>query len=83
MSRAARNKGKRATEDTLSSLHSELARCFIDRLRGGEATAQELNAMRQFLKDNNITCIAEYNEDIQELVASLPVFSAESDSLIE
>jgi len=49
-------KGKRAGDETLSEIHDLLARQLLERLKNGDAlNAQEINAVRQFLKDNQIT----------------------------
>lgn len=38
----------------LAALHTELAEELLRRIRQGEATATDLNVVRQFLKDNGI-----------------------------
>lgn len=46
----------RASEDSLADLHGALADEFTRRIKDKSATASDLNAARQFLKDNNISC---------------------------
>ena len=64
----------RATEEALSQLHGALAANFLAKITSGEATPAELNAARQFLKDNSISCVAEENKDMQALSERLPDF---------
>lgn len=68
----------KASENALSNLHGALAEHFIKRLASGEATAAELNCIRQFLKDNGIECDGERNPAMQQLVDDLPSFDDES-----
>ena len=42
-----------ASKETLQDLHRELAEEFLNVLRSGKAKAADLNAARQFLRDNN------------------------------
>jgi hypothetical protein len=37
--------------------------------------AAELNVIRQFLKDNNISCDGQYSQTLQDIVAQLPEFT--------
>jgi hypothetical protein len=62
----------KAPEELLGQLHGELARAFLARVRSGEASPSDLNAARQFLKDNNISCDGPRNADLNALVHSLP-----------
>ena len=43
------------TTEMLSSLHGRLASVLTDLLDSGEASTADLNVIRQFLKDNQIT----------------------------
>lgn len=64
----------------LSSLHEELARDLLTRLRSGEASASELNVVRQFLKDNHIDSIAAKDNPLGQLIqgyGDLPFLSDE------
>ena len=42
------------------------------RLQSGEATASELNVIRQFLKDNNIDCSEQASDPLKNLAKTLP-----------
>ena len=65
---------QRATEKVLAELHGALTKTFLAKITSGEATPAELNAARQFLKDNSISCVAEENKDMQAISDRLPVF---------
>ena len=64
----------RASEDALAELHGTIAQILTKRLHSGEASTADINAAIKFLKDNAITCVGNQNSDIQDLVASLPVY---------
>jgi hypothetical protein len=61
----------------LNSLHSELAAEFLRRVKSGEATAADLSAARQFLKDNNIDGIVKAGGPTHQLAKMLPFTSTE------
>lgn len=81
-------KNARASDAALSALHAALANEFTNILTNGRKVvnketgeleaitpdASTLNAIRQFLKDNDITALAESSPDMAELVdrAKLP-----------
>ena len=56
----------------LNSLHLELAKDLLDKVRSGEAKAGDLNVARQFLKDNGIECIPVENNPMEDLMNNLP-----------
>ena len=56
----------------MKTLHYELAKDLLDKVRSGEAKAGDLNVARQFLKDNGIECIPVENNPMEELMNSLP-----------
>lgn len=62
----------KATEELLSSLHGAMADAMKKKLDSGEATASDLNVIRQFLKDNGINADGEKSEQLQGLVDELP-----------
>ena len=62
----------RADDDTLASLHGLLTDAFIKRIRSGKASPSDLNAARQFLKDNNISCDGPRNAKMCSLADGLP-----------
>lgn len=69
-------------------IHQLLSRNFLDMLQKGvqyidregevkyrQCNAAELNAIRQFLKDNNISADVEFNSSLKELKDELPFIS--------
>ena len=56
----------------MKTLHHELAKELLDKVRCGEAKAGDLNVARQFLKDNGIECIPVENNPMTELMNNLP-----------
>lgn len=62
----------KATEDLLASLHGELAQAMAEKLRNGEATASDLNVIRQFLKDNGINSDGAKDPNLKSLSDDLP-----------
>lgn len=62
----------KATEDFLAQLHGELAKAMAKKLKEGEATASDLNVIRQFLKDNGINSDGAKDPQIKSLVDDLP-----------
>lgn len=61
----------KATEDALALLHAALANSLKDKLASGEATAADLNVVRQFLKDNGIDCYGKANPDVASLAEKM------------
>ena len=62
----------KATEELLASLHGELAKAMEKKLKGEDATASDLNVIRQFLKDNGINSDGTSDPTIQRLASNLP-----------
>ena len=56
----------------LQTLHFELCRDLLDKVKSGEAKAGDLNVARQFLKDNGIECIPVENNPMEDLMNNLP-----------
>tara|TARA_B100001094_G_scaffold74889_1_gene71235 strand:- start:690 stop:911 length:222 start_codon:yes stop_codon:yes gene_type:complete len=56
----------------LESLHYELARDLLDKVRSGEAKAGDLNVARQFLKDNGVECVPVEKNPMEDLMNNLP-----------
>lgn len=68
----------KATEDLLEALHVAVAKDLLDKVKSGEATAQELQAAIKFLKDNHIEATVETNPDLGKLAqTALPQFEDE------
>ena len=63
---------KQDTNEVLSDLHSNLASALGDILDSGEASTADLNVIRQFLKDNQITSQPVENTPFGDLAKSLP-----------
>ena len=64
-------KPKDITEQ-LSNLHANLAGHLATLLESGEATVADLNVIRQFLKDNQITAQPAEGSAISDLAKALP-----------
>ena len=60
----------------LKTIHYELAKLLVDKIKTGEAKAGDLNVARQFLKDNGIECIPVENNPMEELMNNLPDLDA-------
>ena len=63
---------KKSTTDVLSELHEGLAHLFLERLNEGNLGTAELNILRQFLKDNQITAQPAEGSEFGELAKALP-----------
>lgn len=73
---AVKAEGK-ATESMLSELHGVMTKMWLKKLSEDPETLSpaELNTIRQFLKDNNISCDFTTNEEVTKLIDALPAFS--------
>ena len=58
--------------EILNTMHYELAKFLVDKIKTGEAKAGDLNVARQFLKDNGIECIPVENNPMEDLMNNLP-----------
>ena len=58
--------------DVLADVHELLAQWCLERLREGDATASDLNIIRQFLKDNQISAQPVEETSFGELAKALP-----------
>ena len=56
----------------MKTLHYELAKELLDKVRCGEAKAGDLNVARQFLKDNGIECIPTEKNGLEDIMNNLP-----------
>ena len=63
---------KKTTTDVLSELHAGLAHLFKERLEEGTLGTAELNFLRQFLKDNQISSQPVEGSEFGELAKALP-----------
>ena len=62
--------------EILNTMHYELAKFLVDKIKTGEAKAVDLNVARQFLKDNGIESIPVENNPMEELMNNLPDLDA-------
>ena len=60
----------------LKTIHYELAKELLDKIKSGDAKAGDLNVARQFLKDNGIECIPVENNPMEEIMNNLPDLDA-------
>lgn len=75
-------------QELTSKLHIGLAEELLSRLNHGEATTQDLNVIRQFLKDNNISAVAvapdkngaEAASPFTKLIEALPFVASPSNN---
>lgn len=72
-------KNKRASEDLLALIHAKTAQRLLEMLESGEPlTAQEINAISKFLKDNDITATAEEGTPHANLALKFSEMDAEA-----
>ena len=68
--------------DPMKALHEGLANHFQTILDGGQPTAAEMNTIRQFLKDNDVTLLQLLNlgadTPVMKLADHLPTFDDET-----
>lgn len=62
----------KATEELLADLHGKLADSMARKLAGDDATASDLNVIRQFLKDNGVNSDGVANPKLKALSDDLP-----------
>lgn len=69
----------KATESMLSELHGVMAKMWLKKLKDEPESLSpaELNTIRQFLKDNNISCDFSSSGEITRLIDALPDFNKE------
>lgn len=75
----AHNDNGKATESMLSELHGAMTKMWLKKLKTDpeSLTSAELNTIRQFLKDNNISCDFASSGEITRLIDALPAFDKE------
>ncbi len=57
--------------EVLADIHIALAEDLLNKIRGGEATASELNVARQMLKDNSITATPTTDNGLEAMKEAL------------
>ena len=68
---------KDPVKEGLESLHAELAKQLLGRVKSGQATAADLSVARQFLKDNNVDSTPAEGTPFGELARSVPFQGAD------
>ena len=63
---------KKAAEDKFNELHNLVTEDFLNRLKSGEATTQDLKAACDWLKTNDITGVAYEGSPLDKLAQSIP-----------
>jgi len=70
----AKNK---ATEDLFNELHNLVTTEFLNRIKNGEATAQELKAACDWLAKNDISGVAYEGNPLDKLASVMPKIDPE------
>ena len=68
---------KKATEEQFNELHQLVTQEFLDRVKSGEATTQDLKAACDWLKTNDISCVAYDGNPLHKLANVLPEIDPE------
>ena len=63
---------KKATEDQFNELHSLVTKEFLQRVKRGEASTQDLKAACDWLKTNDISGIAYDGSPLDKLASVIP-----------
>ena len=69
--------GKKATEEQFNELHQLVTQEFLDRVKSGEATTQDLKAACDWLKTNDISGVAYDGNPLHKLANVLPEIDPE------
>lgn len=64
----------------MEQLHEELAHRLLETVRDPESKASEMNVVRQFLKDNDMTALPTDNSVMKQILKELP-FDEDFDSV--
>ena len=68
---------KKATEEQFNELHQLVTQEFLDRVKSGEATTQDLKAACDWLKSNDISGVAYDGNPLHKLANVLPEIAPE------
>ena len=68
---------KKATEDQFNELHSLVTREFLQRIKSGEATTQDLKAACDWLAKNDISGVAYEGNPLDKLATVMPKIDPE------
>ena len=63
---------KKATDAQFNELHNLVTEEFLKRVKSGEATTQDLKAACEWLKTNDISCIAIEGSHLSKLASIMP-----------
>ena len=63
---------KKATEDMFNELHNLVTTEFLERIKSGEATTQDLKAACDWLAKNDISGVALDGNSLDKLAAIMP-----------
>ena len=63
---------KKATETQFNELHNLVTTEFLKRVKSGEATTQDLKAACDWLKPNDISCVAYDGSPLDKLNKIMP-----------
>ena len=67
----------KATEDQFNELHSLVTSEFLNRVKSGEASTQDLKAACDWLKTNDISGVALEGSPLEKLAAIMPTVDPE------
>ena len=68
---------KKATEDQFNELHNLVTSEFLDRIKSGEASTQDLKAACDWLKTNDISGVAFEGNQLDKLANIIPTIDPE------
>ena len=68
---------KKATEEQFNELHQLVTQEFLNRVKSGEATTQDLKAACDWLKSNDISGVAYDGNPLSKLANVLPEIDPE------
>ena len=68
---------KKATETQFNELHNLVTTEFLKRVKSGEATTQDLKAACDWLKTNDVSCVAYEGNPLDELNKIMPKVNPE------
>ena len=63
---------KKATEDQFNELHNLVTKEFLNRIKSGEATTQDLKAACDWLAKNDISGVAYEGNPLDKLATIMP-----------
>ena len=68
---------KKATEEQFNELHQLVTKEFLERVKSGEATTQDLKAACDWLKTNDISGVAMNGNALDKLANIMPTIDPE------